>query len=223
MNKLMIIEDSNVIREELKSLLIKYGFEVLSPEKFENIIEYINTTQPNLILLDINLPVFDGFYICREIRKVSNVPIIIVTSRDSEVDELMSMNLGADDFVTKPYNTQILLARINSVLKRVYGKIDNMDIITYKELKLDLSKGTIEANGQELDLSKNELKILSYLIKNKGKIISREKLMNYMWNSDVFVDDNTLSVNVNRLRKKIEEIGLKDYIETKRGLGYIME
>lgn len=223
MNKLMIIEDSNVIREELKSLLIKYGFEVLAPEKFENIIEYINTTQPNLILLDINLPVFDGFYICREIRKVSNVPIIIVTSRDSEVDELMSMNLGADDFVTKPYNTQILLARINSVLKRVYGKIDNMDIITYKELKLDLSKGTIEANGQELDLSKNELKILSYLIKNKGKIISREKLMNYMWNSDVFVDDNTLSVNVNRLRKKIEEIGLKDYIETKRGLGYIME
>lgn len=223
MNKLMIIEDSNVIRDELKSLLTKYGYEVLAPEEFENIIEYINNNQPNLILLDINLPVFDGFYICREIRKVSNVPIIIVTSRDSEVDELMSMNLGADDFVTKPYNTQILLARINSILKRAYGKIDNMDIITYKELKLDLSKGTIEANGQVLDLSKNELKILSYLIKNKGKIISREKLMNYMWNSDVFVDDNTLSVNVNRLRKKIEEIGLKDYIETKRGLGYIME
>ncbi len=223
MNKLMIIEDSNVIRDELKSLLTKYGYEVLAPEEFENIIEYINNNQPNLILLDINLPVFDGFYICREIRKVSNVPIIIVTSRDSEVDELMSMNLGADDFVTKPYNTQILLARINSILKRAYGKIDNMDIITYKELKFDLSKGTIEANGQVLDLSKNELKILSYLIKNKGKIISREKLMNYMWNSDVFVDDNTLSVNVNRLRKKIEEIGLKDYIETKRGLGYIME
>lgn len=223
MNKLMIIEDSNVIRDELESLLTKYGYEVLAPEEFENIIEYINNNQPNLILLDINLPVFDGFYICREIRKVSNVPIIIVTSRDSEVDELMSMNLGADDFVTKPYNTQILLARINSILKRAYGKIDNMDIITYKELKLDLSKGTIEANGQVLDLSKNELKILSYLIKNKGKIISREKLMNYMWNSDVFVDDNTLSVNVNRLRKKIEEIGLKDYIETKRGLGYIME
>ncbi len=223
MKKLMIIEDSNVIREELKSLLIKYGFEVLAPNEFENIVEYVHNNKPNLILLDINLPVFDGFYICREIRKTSNVPIIIVTSRDSEIDELMSMNLGADDFVTKPYNTQILLARINSVLKRAYKDMENMDIIIYKDLKLDLSKGTIEAFGQELDLSKNELKILSYLLKSKGKIISRDKLMNYMWNSDVFVDDNTLSVNINRLRKKLEEIGLKNYIETKRGLGYIME
>nr|WP_317331600.1 response regulator transcription factor [uncultured Romboutsia sp.] len=223
MKKLMIIEDSDVIREELKSLLIKYGFEVLAPKEFENIVEYVHNNEPNLILLDINLPVFDGFYICREIRKTSNVPIIIVTSRDSEIDELMSMNLGADDFVTKPYNTQILLARINSVLKRAYKNMENMDIIIYKDLKLDLSKGTIEAFGKDLDLSKNELKILSYLLKNKGKIISRDKLMNYMWNSDVFVDDNTLSVNVNRLRKKLEEIGLKNYIETKRGLGYIME
>lgn len=223
MKKLMIIEDSNVIREELKSLLIKYGFEVLAPNEFENIIEYVYNNKPDLILLDINLPVFDGFYICREIRKTSNVPIIIVTSRDSEIDELMSMNLGADDFVTKPYNTQILLARINSVLKRAYGSMENMDIIIYKDLKLDLSKGTIQAFEKELNLSKNELKILSYLLKNKGKIISRDKLMNYMWNSDVFVDDNTLSVNVNRLRRKLEEVGLKNYIETKRGLGYIME
>ncbi|CEH34278.1 response regulator transcription factor [Romboutsia lituseburensis] len=223
MKKLMIIEDSEVIRQELSSLLSKYGYEVIAPDNFDNIINEIETQNPNLILLDINLPVFDGFYICREVRKTSNVPIIIVTSRDSDMDELMSMNLGADDFVTKPYNTQILLARISSVLKRAYGDTENMDILTYKELQLNLSKGTIHAFGNTLEISKNELKILSYLMKNKETIVSRDKIMNYMWNSDVFVDDNTLSVNVNRLRKKLEEIGLDNYIETRRGLGYIIK
>lgn len=222
MNKILIIEDSQTIRDELKLLLIRYGYEVIAPDKFDNIVEFAKTKKPHLILLDINLPVFDGYYICREIRKDSNVPIIIVTSRDSEMDELMSMNLGADDFVTKPYNTQILLARINSVLKRTYSDIETINRVKYKDLSLNLSEGSIEVNNNTLELSKNELKILSYLIKNKGNIVSREKLMNYMWNSDVFVDDNTLSVNVNRLRKKLEELGLKDYIETKRGLGYIM-
>lgn len=222
MKKILIIEDSQVIRKELKLLLTRYGYEVIAPETFDNIIKNSLGEQPHLILLDINLPVFDGYHICREIRKESKVPIIIVTSRDSEMDELMSMNLGADDFVTKPYNTQILLARINSVLKRTYTDMQSSDILTYNNLKLNLSEGNIEANGNTLELSKNELKILSYLMKNKGNIISRDKLMNYMWNSDVFVDDNTLSVNVNRLRKKLEELGLKDYIETKRGMGYIM-
>ncbi|MCR8744160.1 response regulator transcription factor [Romboutsia lituseburensis] len=223
MKKLMVIEDSEVIRQELSSLLSKYGYEVIAPDNFDNIINEIETKNPNLILLDINLPVFDGFYICREVRKTSNVPIIIVTSRDSDMDELMSMNLGADDFVTKPYNTQILLARISSVLKRAYGDTENMDILTYKDLQLNLSKGTIHAFGNTLEISKNELKILSYLMKNKETIVSRDKIMNYMWNSDVFVDDNTLSVNVNRLRKKLEEIGLDNYIETRRGLGYIIK
>lgn len=223
MKKILIIEDSNVIRDELNLLLTRYGYEVIAPDTFDNIIEYALEKEPHLILLDINLPVFDGYYICREIRKDSKVPIIIVTSRDSEMDELMSINLGADDFVTKPYNTQILLARINSVLKRAYSDMETSDILTYNDLKLNLSEGSIEANNNTLELSKNELKILAYLIKNKGKVISRDKLMNYMWNSDVFVDDNTLSVNVNRLRKKLEELGLKDYIETKRGMGYIMK
>lgn len=222
MKKILIIEDSEVIREELKLLLTRYGYDIIAPENFENMVEYVNEQKPHLVLLDINLPVFDGFYICREIRKTSKTPIIIVTSRDSEVDELMSINLGADDFVTKPYNTQILLARINSVLKRAYGDMENSNTLTYKDLQLNLSEGTVKAYDKVLELSKNELKILSYLIKNKGNIISRDKLMNYMWNSDVFVDDNTLSVNVNRLRKKLEEIDLKEYIETRRGLGYIM-
>lgn len=223
MEKIIIIEDTDSIREELKTFLGRYGYDVVAPVNFENIIEDIEKEKANLILLDINLPVFDGYYICREVRKKSDVPIIIVTSRDSEVDELMSMNLGADDFITKPYNTQILLARISSILKRTYGKSVNQDLITYKELNLNLSSGTISVSEKSLEITKNEIKILSYLIKNKGEIISRESLMDHLWNSDFFVDDNTLSVNVTRLRKKLEEIGLKNAIETRRGLGYIMQ
>ena len=223
MKRLMIIEDTQVIREELTSLLIKYGYEVIAPVDFENIINDIKYAKPDLILLDINLPVFDGFYICREIRKDMNIPIIIVTSRNSEIDELMSMNLGADDFITKPYNTQILLAHINAVLKRAYADMESSDILGIRDLELDLSRGIIKAFDNTLEISKNELKILSYLIKNKEKIVSRDSLMNYMWNSDIYIDDNTLSVNINRLRKKLGEIGLEDYIETKRGLGYMIK
>lgn len=221
MKKLMIIEDSHVIREELKSLLVRYGYNVIACENFENILEDIERENPELILLDINLPVYDGFHICREVRKNLNIPIIIVTSRDSEIDELMSMNLGADDFITKPYNTQILLARISAVLKRAYTDV-NSDVLVYKDLSLDLSKGIITAFGNSVELSKNEMKILAHLMKNKEKIVSRDDLMNYMWNSDVYIDDNTLSVNMTRIRKKLEELDLKDYIETRRGLGYIL-
>lgn len=221
--KIIIIEDTETIRQELTTFLNRYGYEVIAPTDFENIISIIEKEEPNLILLDINLPVFDGFYICREVRKTSQVPIIVVTSRDSDMDELMSMNLGADDFVTKPYNTQILLARINSVLKRVnQGNEGNQEILVYNDLKLNLSNGTINCGENTLEITKNELKILYYLIKNKGSIVSREDLMDYLWKSNLFVDDNTLSVNVTRLRKKLDEIGVKDAIETRRGLGYIM-
>ncbi|WP_346935644.1 response regulator transcription factor [Clostridium sp.] len=223
MVKIIIIEDTETIRQELTTFLNRYGYEVIAPTDFENIISIIEKEEPNLILLDINLPVFDGFYICREVRKTSQVPIIVVTSRDSDMDELMSMNLGADDFVTKPYNTQILLARINSVLKRVnQGNEGNQEILVYNDLKLNLSNGTINCGENTLEITKNELKILYYLIKNKGSIVSREGLMDYLWKSNLFVDDNTLSVNVTRLRKKLDEIGVKDAIETRRGLGYIM-
>ena len=173
-----------------------------------------------MILLDINLPVFDGYYICREIRSKSDVPIIIVTSRDSEMDELMSMNLGADDFITKPYNTQILLARISSILRRVNNSTSQL--LTHNGLNLNLSSGSISYNNNISELTKNELKILNYLILNKEKIVSRDELMEYLWSSEAYVDDNTLSVNVTRLRKKLEEIGLKNVIETRRGLGYIL-
>lgn len=223
MKRIIIIEDSEVIREELKSFLSKYGYDVILAMDFENILEEVKELNGDLILLDVNLPVFDGYYICREIRKESDVPIIIVTSRDSELDELMSMNLGADDFVTKPYNTQILLARIESVLRRASRVVENSDLLEHKGMILNLSNGTVNYEGKSLEITKNELKILSYLMKNKGNIVSREDLMTYLWNSDFFVDDNTLSVNVTRLRKKLESIGVKDAIETRRGLGYIMQ
>ena len=222
MSKIFVVEDEKTIRDELSIFLSRYGYEVEAPEDFENIIENIKGSNCDLILLDINLPVFDGYYICKEVRKFSDVPIIVVTSRDSDIDELMSMNLGADDFVTKPYNTQILLARIEAILKRVKKSLIAQDILEYNEMKVNLSNGTITYNNKTIEITKNELKIISYLIKNKGKIVSREHLMNYLWDCEMFIDDNTLSVNVTRIRKKLEEIGLKSIIETRRGLGYIM-
>ena len=222
MEKIIIVEDDKIIREELQSFISKYGYEVVAPSEFENIVEFILNENANLVLLDINLPVFDGYYICREVRKKSEVPIIVVTSRDSDMDELMSINLGADDFVTKPYNTQILLARIGALLKRSGSNTVSTNILTYKDFQLNLSNATVLYNGKEIDLTKNEVKILSYLINHKGEIVSRELLMEYLWTSEFFVDDSTLTVNITRLRKKLEEIGIENVIETRRGLGYIM-
>ena len=222
MEKIIIVEDDKIIREELQSFLSKYGYEVVAPSEFENIVEFILNENANLVLLDINLPLFDGYYICREVRKKSEVPIIVVTSRDSDMDELMSINLGADDFVTKPYNTQILLVRIGALLKRSGSSTVSTNILTYKDFQLNLSNATVLYNGKEIDLTKNEVKILSYLINHKGEIVSRELLMEYLWTSEFFVDDSTLTVNITRLRKKLEEIGIENVIETRRGLGYIM-
>lgn len=222
MSKIFIVEDEKTIRDELSIFLSRCGYEVEVPDSFENIIEKIKKSNFDLILLDINLPIFDGYYICREVRKFSEIPIIIVTSRNSDIDELMSINLGADDFVTKPYNTQILLARIEAILKRVNRSLTPQDVLEHKDMKVNLSNGTVTYNDKTVEITKNELKILSYLIKNKGKIVSRENLMNYLWDCEMFIDDNTLSVNVTRIRKKLEEIGLKDIIETRRGLGYII-
>ena len=222
MRKIFIIEDDEVIRDELQSFLQRYGYEVKAPLDMDNIINYIESENAELILLDINLPMYDGYYICREIRKTSEVPIIIVTSRDSEVDELMSMNLGADDFITKPYNTEILLARITNILKRTYGNIKTSSILSYRDFNLNLSNATIIYKDNHLELTKNEVKILSFLINNKGNIVKRDSLMEYLWKADFFVDDSTLNVNINRLRKKLEEIGIENPIETRRGMGYIM-
>ena len=221
MNKVFIIEDDVKINEQLGSFLKRYGYEVATSFDFENIVDIALEENPKIILLDINLPVFDGYYICKDIRKQSNVPIIVVTSRDTEMDELISMNLGADDFITKPYNTAILLARIESIIRRVYGN-NSMEIYEYNGLRYNLSTSEMEYEGNKSDLTKNESRILYTLIKNKGKIVSRSELMKYLWQNDEFVDDNTLTVNINRLRKKMEEIGANNMLTTKRGQGYIL-
>lgn len=220
-NKIFIIEDDDKIRNELCTFLNRYGYETKYSLDFEHIVDEVLKEKYHLILLDINLPYFDGYYICREIRKKSSVPIIVVTSRDSEIDELMSMNLGADDFITKPYNTQILLARISSLLRRTY-RSQEAEILEYKNLQHDLSKSEVEYKGNKIELSKNESKILYVLMKNKEKIVSRNEIIESLWESDEFIDDNTLTVNINRLRKKLEEIGAVDFIKTKRGQGYIL-
>lgn len=221
MAKILIIEDNENIKNELSDFLEKYDYETECVNDFKNVVENTLKSESDLILLDINLPYYDGYYICREIRKKKNIPIIIVTSRDSDMDEIMSMNLGADDFITKPYNTQVLLARIEAVLRRTANK-STYEILEYKGLKLNTNKGEMSYLNNVADLSKNEFKILSYLMKNKEKIVKRDELMDYLWNSDLFIDDNTLSVNITRLRKKLDNIGMKDVIETKRGLGYIL-
>lgn len=206
---------------QLKVLLEKYGYEGVVSEDFEHIVERVIKAKPHLILLDINLPHYDGYHVCREIRRQCETPIIMVTSRDSEVDELMSMNLGADDFITKPYNTQILLARIAAILKRSYHN-EVSRVLEHKGVSLDLSKSTVSFEGKQAELTKNELRILHLLMENKGNIISRDDIMNDLWQSDEFVDDNTLTVNINRLRKKLEEVGVVNYLVTKRGQGYLV-
>lgn len=221
MYHIMTIEDNEKIRNELCDFLSKNGYHASAPDDFEHILEAISKEKPDLILLDLNLPVVDGHFICREIRKSSNTPIIVVTSRDSEMDELISMNLGADDFVTKPYNLQILLARILRLLQRTYEH-SRGNTLSVGNITLDISKSTLTYRDKTADLTKNELRIMHCLFENKNKIVSRNELMQHMWDCDLFVDDNTLTVNINRLRKKLEYLQLDDLIATKRGLGYIV-
>lgn len=219
--KILIVEDHEPIRLELCKFLEKYNYEAKAVVDFENVVECCLKEQADLILLDINLPVYDGYYICREIRTQSDVPIIVVTSRDSEMDELMSMNIGADDFIAKPYNTQILLARISSILRRT-KKSSEDSLIEYHGLKISLEKSTMSYQDKEMELSKNEIRILYTLTQKKEAIVSRDELMESLWQSNEFVDDNTLTVNVNRVRKKLEAIGLDNFIQTKRGRGYMV-
>lgn len=222
MYRIMVIEDHEKIRNELCDILQKNGYESIGIEDFEHVLEAINSQKPDLILLDLTLPVYDGYYICREVRKQNkDLPIIIVTSRDSDMDELISMNLGADDFVTKPYHLQILLARISRLLQRTYEN-HTSSLLTIGDITLDIGKSTLSYHGQSVDLTKNELRIMHCLFQNKNTIVSREELMKHMWDCELFVDDNTLTVNINRLRKKLEYIRLDDLIQTKRGMGYII-
>ena len=221
--KILIVEDDKKIRKELETFLIKNGFIVKALEKFDNTVEDILKEKSDLVLLDINLPFVDGEFVCKEIRKTSDVPIIIVTSRDSEIDELLSLNYGADQYVTKPYNIQILLAKINGLLKRNKKQNKTLEEIDCGEFSLNIYERVIKKDNKKIDLTKNEYTILYYLSINRNKLVSRDEIMDYLWESEEFIDDNTLSVNVKRLRGKLEELGLVDRIETRRGQGYILK
>ena len=222
MQKILIVEDDKKIRKELETFLNKNGFIAKGLEKFDNTIQDILDENADLVLLDINLPYADGEFVCKEIRKTSDVPIIMVTSRDNEIDELMSLNYGADQYVTKPYNIQILLAKINGLLKRNQKQEKDIQKIDCDGFFLNIAERTVEKDDKKLELTKNEYNILYYLSINKGKIVSRDEIMDYLWESEEFIDDNTLSVNVKRLRNKLEELGFVDRIEIRRGQGYIL-
>ena len=222
MQKILIVEDDEKLRKELEIFLNNNGYEVKSLKRFDNTIQDILSINPDLILLDINLPNIDGKFICKEIRKQSNLPIIIITSRDNEIDELLSISNGADHYITKPFNIQILLAKISSLLRRS-SMFYSQEKINCQDFILNVSKSIIEKDNKEIELSKNEFKILKYLLEHRNQIVSRDDLINYLWDSESFIDDNTLTVNVNRLRNKLEMIGLKELLETKRGQGYILK
>lgn len=223
MQKILIVEDDEKLQSELEIFLKNNGYDAVSLKAFDKVVQDILAAKADLVLLDIGLPFVDGEYICKEVRKQSLVPIIIVTSRNNEIDELMSLNSGADQYVTKPYNIRILLAKIEGLLKRnsQAGVISNT--LECGEYILNISNSTIEKNGKKVELTKNEFKILYYLTRNKGKIVPREELMDYLWESESFIDDNTLAVNVKRLRAKMSELELQDLVETKRGQGYILK
>jgi DNA-binding response OmpR family regulator len=218
----MVIEDEKIIREELATLLRRNGYEVVAPETFFDVCGDVIAASPDMVLLDINLPGVDGECVLRDIRKKSEVPVIMVTSRDTEMDEVLCMSFGADDFVAKPYNPSILLLHIEAVLKRYEGRNEGSEVV-YNNVRLDVAKGIVSTDENSLRLTKNEMGILSFMIKNSGRIVSRDELINYLWDSEEFVDDNTLTVNVNRVRKKLEELGGNIKLVTRRGQGYVLE
>ncbi|TGY97820.1 response regulator transcription factor [Petralouisia muris] len=217
--KIFVVEDETEICKELSVLLQKYGYAYESSTDFAHIADHILKAEADLVLLDINLPYQDGYTICHEIRKQSDIPIIVLTSRNTDFDELMSLNIGADDFISKPYNAQVLIARIQKILKRTYEAQVN-SVLIHKGLTINLLKATASYGDKEVDLTKNELGILRLLVVNKGNVIPRDAIIDELWQSDEFIDENTLNVNIVRLRKKLSEIGTPDYLETKRGFGY---
>lgn len=219
MPKIKIIEDDISLAKELKELLENAGYIAIETKDFSNIYEEIQKEEPNLILLDINLPKISGEVLLEKIRKESNIPIIMVTSRNNELDEVLSMSYGADDYITKPYNPTILLLRIKAVLKRTDRKLDK---IAYRELEIIAEKGSLRRNKEEIILTKNEMIIFLYLFQNQEKIVTRDELMTDLWNNNEYINDNALTVNISRLRKKLKEIGYDDAIETRKGQGYIL-
>ena len=223
MYRIFIAEDDPAIADTIRLHLSNWGYAVKCAQDFHNILEELIGFDPQLVLLDIKLPFFDGYYWCGEIRKVSKVPVVFISSACDNMNVVMAMNMGGDDFIAKPFDLSVLTAKISAVLRRAYSFSGTSDIITHGSVILDISAASVSNGENRTELTRNELRILQTLIENAGRIISRETLMQRLWETDCFVDENTLTVNVSRLRKKLEEIGLENYITTKVGMGYTIK
>ncbi|MED4238364.1 response regulator transcription factor [Priestia megaterium] len=221
--KILIVEDDDKIYELVKEKFEQWSFEVAGVEDFQKVMEVFIAENPELVILDVNLPVYDGFYWCQQIRTVSKTPIVFLSSREHPMDIVMAMNVGADDYIQKPFNLDVLVAKVQALLRRTYSYGDTIsDVIEWNGAVLDLKKGSLHYNDQEIHLTKNEFFILRLLLEERGKIVSREELMRRLWEDEKFVSDNTLSVNITRIRTKLEDIGLNDKIVTKKGQGYLV-
>ncbi|PAE31360.1 response regulator transcription factor [Bacillus sp. 7884-1] len=224
MYRIMMIEDDEKIRRIVADTLKKWQYDVVEVNQFDKVLTEFEQTNPHLVLLDINLPVFDGYYWCQQIRSVSKVPIIFLSSRNQNMDIIMAINMGGDDFIQKPFDLDILVAKISALIRRKYTYQEDENIMfNHRGLKLNVTNSTIGFNGQSTELSRNEFILLQLMMRNVGKILSREDLMQALWNEEQFVDDNTLTVNVNRMRRKIASLGLEDFIATRKGMGYVIE
>lgn len=223
MYRILIVEDDLNIANGLKRHIETWGFSVTCVEEFQSVMETFFQVDPQLVLLDITLPFFNGYHWCSEIRKISKAPIIFISSASDNMNMVMAMNMGGDDFVTKPFDLHVLTAKIQAILRRTYDFGGQMSILQHRGAMLNVSDATLTYEGQKVELTKNEYKILQCLMEQKGKVVSRDALMERLWATDSFVDENTLTVNVNRLRKKLEAAGLMDFIMTKKGMGYLVQ
>lgn len=220
MQKILLIEDDKTISQLVAKNLINWGYQVQEVKDFQMVLEQMEEFQPHLILLDIGLPFFNGYYWCQEIRKTSRVPIMFLSSHDQPMDIVMAINMGADDYVTKPFEMTVLLAKIQGLLRRTYDFVGEQSLLWFEEVSLYLKTMQVSYGQAVEELTRNEFQILRVLFEHGKEVVSREELMRELWNSDIFVDDNTLSVNIARLRKKLAELGLPDLIATKKGVGY---
>lgn len=222
MYKIMIVEDDLGIREAVEAKIRSWDMQARSVEDFRNVTSEFAQYAPHLVLLDISLPFMDGYHWCREIRKVSKVPIVFISSASDNMNIVMAMNMGADDFIAKPFDGEVLIAKICAILRRTYDFGESIPVLEHRGAMLNTGDGSFVYREQRIPLSKNEFRILTVLMKHKGKIVSREKLMEALWQTDEFVDENALTVNVGRLRRKLEAAGLENFIETKFGVGYVI-
>lgn len=223
MYRILVVEDDEVIAGAIAKSVAKWGYEVECVSDFQDVLGHFVRFDPQLVLLDLSLPFYNGFHWCSEIRKVSKVPIMFLSSASDNLNIVMAMNMGGDDFIAKPFDLTVLAAKIRALLRRTYDFAGQTNLLEHKGAVLNISEATLTYNGQKVELTRNEHKILQLLMENKGQVVTREAIMTHLWETDSYVDDNTLTVNVTRLRRKLETIGLADFIVTKKSMGYMVE